>query len=124
MAESTTHAEAAALGGPVNAQDADPIAAINDTRESDPEDQKAKSEESQPPEKVSAFRSLGWLDRFLAVWILLAMLVGVLLGNFVPDTGPALQKGKFVGVSVPIGVCSSPQLSFPCPRLALGEDSY
>jgi len=53
--------------------------------------------------KVSAFKSLGLLDRFLAVWILLAMAIGILLGNFVPNTGPALQKGKFVGVSVPIG---------------------
>ena len=32
------------------------------------------------------------------------MIIGVLLGNFVEDTGPALQKGKFVGVSVPIAV--------------------
>ena len=55
------------------------------------------------PDKVSAFRGLGWLDRFLAIWILLAMAVGILLGNFVPNTGAALQKGKFVGVSVPIG---------------------
>jgi ACR3 family arsenite transporter len=53
--------------------------------------------------KVSAFKSLGLLDRFLAVWILLAMAIGIILGNFVPNTGPALQKGKFVGVSVPIG---------------------
>lgn len=51
----------------------------------------------------SVFKALGWLDRFLAVWIFLAMLVGILLGNFVPETGPALEKGKFVGVSVPIG---------------------
>jgi ACR3 family arsenite transporter len=56
-----------------------------------------------PAAKVSAFKSLGILDRFLALWIFLAMLVGILLGNFVPNTGPALQKGKFVGVSVPIG---------------------
>ena len=54
-------------------------------------------------EKTSAFKSLGWLDRFLAVWIFFAMLVGILLGNFVPAVGPALQKGEFVGVSVPIG---------------------
>jgi len=54
--------------------------------------------------KVSAFKGLGWLDRFLALWIFLAMLVGILLGNFVPNTGPALQKGEFVGVSVPIGI--------------------
>jgi ACR3 family arsenite transporter len=53
--------------------------------------------------KVSAFKSLGLLDRFLAVWIFLAMAIGIVLGNFVPNTGPALQKGKFVGVSVPIG---------------------
>ncbi len=58
---------------------------------------------NDPSEKISAFKSLGWLDRFLAVWILLAMIAGVLLGNFVPETGPALQKGQFVGVSVPIG---------------------
>lgn len=56
-----------------------------------------------PAENVSMFKSLSWLDRFLAVWILLAMIIGILLGNFVPNTGPALQKGKFVGVSIPIG---------------------
>ena len=49
------------------------------------------------------FKSLGWLDRFLAVWIFLAMAVGMILGNFVPNIGPALQQGTFVGVSVPIG---------------------
>lgn len=54
-------------------------------------------------EKSSAFKGLGWLDRFLALWIFLAMAIGIILGNFVPNTGPALQKGKFVGVSVPIG---------------------
>jgi ACR3 family arsenite transporter len=53
--------------------------------------------------KESTFKNLGLLDRFLAVWIFLAMVIGILLGNFVPNTGPALQKGKFVGVSVPIG---------------------
>lgn len=53
--------------------------------------------------KTSAFKSLGWLDRFLALWIFLAMAIGIILGNFVPSTGPTLQKGKFVGVSVPIG---------------------
>ncbi|EPS27794.1 Arsenical-resistance protein Acr3 [Penicillium oxalicum] len=55
-------------------------------------------------EQASIFHQLGLLDRFLAVWIFLAMLIGILLGNFVPSTGPALQRGKFVGVSVPIAV--------------------
>lgn len=59
----------------------------------------------RPQEKQSAFKNLGILDRFLAVWIFLAMAIGIILGNFVPNTGPALQQGKFVGVSIPIGEC-------------------
>lgn len=62
-----------------------------------------KGDALEPEEKVSVYKSLGWLDRFLAIWILLAMIIGVLLGNFVPNVGPALDKGKFVRVSVPIG---------------------
>jgi ACR3 family arsenite transporter len=59
----------------------------------------------QPPKtaKESAYQSLGWLDRLLALWILLAIIVGILLGNYVDSVGPALQRGKFVQVSVPIG---------------------
>jgi ACR3 family arsenite transporter len=53
--------------------------------------------------KKSVYAGLGWLDRLLALWILLAIIIGILLGNFVDSVGPALQRGKFVDVSVPIG---------------------
>ena len=53
----------------------------------------------------SAFKGLGWLDRFLVLWILLAIVIGVLLGNFVLNIGPALQRGTFVSVSIPIDAC-------------------
>ncbi|OLN87099.1 Arsenical-resistance protein Acr3-like protein 1 [Colletotrichum chlorophyti] len=53
---------------------------------------------------ASAFKSLGWLDKLLALWIFLAMAVGIILGNFVPGIGQALQKGKFADVSIPIAV--------------------
>ncbi|KAL1890774.1 arsenicals resistance [Sporothrix stenoceras] len=53
---------------------------------------------------TSSFKALGWLERLLAVWIFLAMVIGILLGNFVSNVGPALHKGKFVGVSIPIAV--------------------
>ncbi|KAK6068615.1 arsenical-resistance protein [Seiridium cupressi] len=72
--------------------------------QADPERQQVQDGHENGLGQVSAFKSLGLLDRFLAVWIFLAMLIGILLGNFVPETGPALQKGKFVGVSVPIAV--------------------
>jgi ACR3 family arsenite transporter len=52
---------------------------------------------------LSAFKGLGLLDRLLALWILLAIVIGILLGNFVPQTGKVLQQGKFVGVSIPVG---------------------
>jgi len=54
--------------------------------------------------KKSVYAGLGWLDRLLVLWILLAIIGGILLGNFVDNIGPALQKGKFVDVSVPIAV--------------------
>ncbi|KAG9565352.1 arsenical-resistance protein, partial [Aureobasidium melanogenum] len=68
----------------------------------DVEAQKVKDIEDT--QKVSAFESLGILDRFLALWIILAMAIGILLGNFVPETGPALEKGQFVNVSVPVAI--------------------
>ncbi|KIX02767.1 arsenical-resistance protein [Rhinocladiella mackenziei CBS 650.93] len=51
----------------------------------------------------SVYAGLGLLERLLALWILLAIVVGILLGNFVVGVGPASQRGKFVDVSVPIG---------------------
>ncbi|KFZ20238.1 hypothetical protein V502_03256 [Pseudogymnoascus sp. VKM F-4520 (FW-2644)] len=77
-----------------------PITIDNDSEQQPTTD----SEDSRHAPKESAFKSLGLLDRFLAVWIFLAMAIGIILGNFVHDVGPALQKGTFVGVSIPIAV--------------------
>lgn len=56
-----------------------------------------------PSNKLSVYKGLGWLDRLLALWILLAIIIGILIGNFVDGAGDALQRGKFVQVSAPIG---------------------
>lgn len=71
---------------------------------SDVEKQAHQEPQQSSCTKQSAFKGLGILDRFLALWIFLAMAIGIILGNFVPNTGPALQRGTFVGVSVPIGM--------------------
>jgi ACR3 family arsenite transporter len=77
---------------------------IQETKGSrDPEKQQQDGANTPNEKKTSIYKSLGWLDRFLAVWILLAMAVGIILGEFVNNVGPALQKSTFVGVSVPIG---------------------
>lgn len=53
---------------------------------------------------LAPLKGLSFLDRFLVVWILVAMGVGIALGNTIDSVGPALQKGEFVGVSIPIAI--------------------
>lgn len=53
---------------------------------------------------VATFTALSFLDRYLVVWIILAMAVGIILGNLDPSSGPRLQQSQFVGVSIPIAV--------------------
>lgn len=79
-----------------------------DAKESDMVDVEPQnpSHGSKPASKTSVYQGLGWLDRLLALWILLAIIVGILLGNYVDSVGPALQRGQFVQVSVPIGMSS------------------
>jgi ACR3 family arsenite transporter len=49
-------------------------------------------------------RQLSTLDRFLPLWIFLAMAAGILLGRLFPDLGALLDRVKVAGVSVPIGI--------------------
>ncbi|CAH0027238.1 unnamed protein product [Clonostachys rhizophaga] len=72
--------------------------------ESPTRDVEAPGLEPRETDTSSTFKALGWLDRLLALWIFLAMAVGIILGNFVPNVGSALKKGELVGVSVPIAV--------------------
>jgi ACR3 family arsenite transporter len=59
--------------------------------------------EHDESKELPPLKGLSFLDRFLVVWIIVAMGVGIALGNTVDSVGPALQKGEFVGVSIPIG---------------------
>lgn len=98
---------------------APPVGHEGDPEKLQPED----ADEPTPQEQASIFKGLGWVDRLLALWILLAMAIGIILGNFVPETGPALQKGEFVKVSVPIGNTSSIDCSYGIlliRRIAIG----
>ncbi|GGU86493.1 arsenical-resistance protein [Streptomyces albospinus] len=55
------------------------------------------------PESGVAGR-LSFLDRYLAVWIVAAMAVGLGLGRLVPGLGEALAKFTVTGVSLPIAL--------------------
>lgn len=47
---------------------------------------------------------LSTVDRYLPLWIFVAMALGLLLGRAFPDLGAALDRIKLADVSVPIGV--------------------
>jgi ACR3 family arsenite transporter len=47
---------------------------------------------------------LSFIDRFLSLWIILAMLIGVGLGYFIPEVGEAINKLSVGTTSIPIAV--------------------
>src|SRR3954447_21718878 len=51
-----------------------------------------------------ASRRLSALDRWLPLWIGLAMVVGILLGRFVPGVSPLLVSLEIGGISIPIAL--------------------
>lgn len=55
-----------------------------------------------PPDAITAKLSL--LDRFLPLWIGLAMIGGILLGRLVPDLNDSLDSVKVDTVSLPIAI--------------------
>ena len=49
-------------------------------------------------------KDLSFLDRWLPAWIIAAMVVGLLLGRFVPGLNTALETVKIGEVSLPIAI--------------------
>jgi len=58
------------------------------------EQQHAKKEEA----------SLGIFEKYLTLWIAVCIVVGLLIGRFVPEFGEFMDSLKFVKLSIPIGI--------------------
>lgn len=54
--------------------------------------------------EVGCKRRLGFLDRFLTLWIFLAMGAGVVIGRFVPGAGEALSSVSVGETNIPIAI--------------------
>jgi ACR3 family arsenite transporter len=57
-----------------------------------------------PPGHVSVARDLSFLDRYLTLWIFLAMGAGIVLGWAVPGVVPALDRLSVGTTSIPIAI--------------------
>lgn len=55
-----------------------------------------------PPEDPSA--GMGQFERYLSVWVALAILVGIALGQWAPSVPDALSRFEYAQVSIPIAV--------------------
>ena len=56
------------------------------------------------PASANVFQRLSILDRFLPLWIFLAMGLGIAIGKLFPQVGPALDAVKLDTVSLPIAI--------------------
>jgi hypothetical protein len=48
--------------------------------------------------------SLGLWEKYLTVWIAICIVVGLLVGRFIPAFGEFMDSLKFANLSIPIGV--------------------
>lgn len=59
---------------------------------------------SPADESAPILKRLSTLDRFLPLWIFVAMALGIALGRIYPGLGALLDRVQVAGVSVPIGI--------------------
>jgi ACR3 family arsenite transporter len=52
-----------------------------------------------------ADKKLGVFEKYLTLWIALCIIIGLLLGRFLPSFGIYMDSLKFAQLSIPIGVC-------------------
>ncbi len=62
------------------------------------------SETALAPEDAAVLQRLSTLDRFLPVWIIAAMVAGLVLGRVIPGLDDALSKVEIGSVSLPIAI--------------------
>lgn len=48
---------------------------------------------------------LGIFEKYLALWVLLCMLTGLFLSQYLPELSVAINNLQFAGISIPIGIC-------------------
>ncbi|MHA1237073.1 MAG: arsenic resistance protein, partial [Candidatus Hodarchaeales archaeon] len=48
---------------------------------------------------------LGIFEKFLALWVAVCMLIGIILSQIVPAISETIDSWQINGISIPIGIC-------------------
>ena len=48
---------------------------------------------------------LNFFDKYLPLWIGICIILGLLLSQFIPNIGEAIESWQVAGISIPIGIC-------------------
>ncbi len=49
-------------------------------------------------------RKISFFDKYLTLWVILCMILGVIIGEFIPDVPTFLSKFEYSNVSIPIAI--------------------
>jgi len=49
-------------------------------------------------------RKISFFDKYLTLWVILCMILGVIIGEFIPDVPTFLNKFEYSNVSIPIAI--------------------
>ena len=48
---------------------------------------------------------LSFFEKYLALWVVICMVIGLLLSQFIPALSIAINDLQVAGISIPIGIC-------------------
>ncbi|MHA2367141.1 MAG: ACR3 family arsenite efflux transporter [Candidatus Hodarchaeales archaeon] len=59
------------------------------------------------PDHVSEVldKKISFFEKYLALWVVLCMALGIILSQIVPDVSQAIDSWQISGISIPIGIC-------------------
>jgi len=50
-------------------------------------------------------RKINYFEKLLPIWVVLCIIIGIALSQFVPEIGQAINSLQIGGISIPIGIC-------------------
>lgn len=54
--------------------------------------------------KEKAASSIGFFQKYLSVWVIICMIIGVLAGHFIPAIPDYLNRFEYAGISIPMAI--------------------